>query len=139
MGLGWVLPARRAGGRVNMGEPSAEHGGSLMRESWSMLLTYATALVLVFVLTFHLLLESPLTGKSLEDTLTFGYATGNLAYYKIVFGLLLFAAVLHGFNGARVIVLEWLHPKRAWALNLLVVILMALFLAVGSYTLYAVG
>ncbi len=113
---------------------------SLLNESWSMVLTYASAMVLVFVLTFHLLLQSPLTGKPFEDTLSFGYATGNLIYFKVVFGLLLFAAVLHGLNGLRVIALEWLHPqKRAWLLNLIVVVAMAFFLALGTYTLVAVG
>ncbi|HYC11411.1 MAG TPA: hypothetical protein VEC02_01965 [Nitrososphaerales archaeon] len=112
---------------------------SLMRESWSMLLTYITALILVFVLTIHLLLESPLTGVPLEATLTFGYATGNLMYYKVVFGLLLFAAVIHGINGLRVIAIEWLHPrKKAWLVNLLAVVLIGFFLALGSYTLIAV-
>jgi succinate dehydrogenase / fumarate reductase membrane anchor subunit len=113
---------------------------SLMNESWSMILTYISAMILVFVLTFHLLLQSPLAGKAFEDTLTFGYATGNLVYYKVVFGLLLYAAILHGLNGVRVIVLEWFHPQeKAWLLNLIVVALMAFFLALGSYTLLAVG
>ena len=113
---------------------------SLMNESWNMLLTYATAVVLVFVLTFHLLLQSPLTGAPFESTLTFGYATGHLVYFKLVFGLLLYAAIFHGFNGVRAIALEWLHPqKRAWLLNLVIVALMAFFLALGSYTLLAVG
>ena len=105
-----------------------------------MILTYLTALVLVFVLTFHLLLQSPLTGRSFEETLSFGYATGNLLYFKAVFGLLLFAAVIHGLNGARAVALEWFHPrKRAWLLNLTVVVLMAFFLALGTYTLIVVG
>jgi len=121
-------------------EPVKEQDGSLMKESWNMLVTYATAGVLVFVLTFHLLLHSPLVGKAFEDTLSFGYATGNLVYYQFVFGLLLFAAVIHGFNGIRVMAIEWLHPTRlAWLLNLVVLVLMAFFLAVGTTTLIVVG
>jgi succinate dehydrogenase hydrophobic anchor subunit len=117
----------------------AENRYSLMKESWSMILTYVTAMVLVFVLTIHLLLESPLTGLPLEATLTFGYATGNLVYFKLVFGLLLYAGVIHGLNGLRVIVLEWLHPrKRAWLLNMLAIALMAFFLALGTATLLLV-
>ena len=105
-----------------------------------MIVTYVTAALLVFVLTFHLLLQSPLTGKGFEDTLTFGYATGNMVYYQLVFGVLLVAAVVHGLNGLRVILLEWLHPKRyVWFLNLAVVVLMAVLLAVGSFTLVTVG
>jgi succinate dehydrogenase hydrophobic anchor subunit len=111
-----------------------------MKESWSMLATYITAILLVFVLTLHLLLESPLTGKSLDDTLTFGAATNNMVYYQVVFGLLLFAAIIHGLNGIRAIAVEWLHPKRfRLLLNLIIVALMAFFLAVGTYTLATVG
>jgi len=111
-----------------------------MKESWNMVVTYVTAALLVFVLTFHLLLHSPLSGKAFEDTLSFGYATGNLAYYQVIFGLLLFAAVIHGFNGLRVMVVEWLHPTRlAWLLNVIVFALMAFFLAVGTITLVVVG
>jgi succinate dehydrogenase hydrophobic anchor subunit len=111
-----------------------------MKESWSMILTYITAMVLIFVLTFHFLLQGPLAGKSFEDTLAFGYATGNLISFEVIFGLLLYAAILHGLNGVRVIALEWLHPeKKAWLLNLIVVGLMAFFIALGSYTLLAVG
>jgi succinate dehydrogenase hydrophobic anchor subunit len=113
---------------------------SLINESWNMLLTYVTAMILVFVLTIHFLLQSPLTGSPFESTLTFGYATGNLHYFQVVFGLLLFAAILHGLNGVRVIAMEWLHPrKRVWLLNLVVVALMAFFLALGSYTLVVAG
>ena len=118
----------------------AKQPGTLMKESWSMLVTYITAAVLVFVLTFHLLLESPLVGKTLEDTLTFANATNNLVYYQVVFGLLLFTAVVHGLNGVRVMALEWFHPRnRAWLLNLLILVLMAFFLAVGTITLIRVG
>lgn len=117
----------------------AEQTSGLMKESWSMLVTYVSAMVLVFVLTFHLLLQSPLVGKAFEETLSFNYATENLIYYKVVFGVLLFAAVIHGLNGLRVIAVEWLHPKKlGWLLNLVVVVLMAVFLAVGTFTLLVV-
>jgi len=115
-------------------------GGSLMKESWNMVVTYLTAAILVFVLTFHLLLHSPLTGKALDATLSFGYATGNLTYYQVIFGFLLFAAVIHGLNGIRAMAIEWLHPtRRAWLLNVIVFVLMAFFLAVGTVTLVVVG
>jgi succinate dehydrogenase hydrophobic anchor subunit len=111
-----------------------------MKESWSMILTYITAMVLIFVLTFHFLLQGPLAGKSFEDTLAFSYSRGNLVSFEVIFGLLLYTAILHGLNGLRVIALEWFHPeKKAWLLNLIVVALMAFFLALGSYTLVAVG
>jgi succinate dehydrogenase hydrophobic anchor subunit len=114
-----------------------------MKESWSMILTYITAMVLIFVLTFHFLLQGPLSGmpfEGMKGVLTFGYATTNLINFEVIFGLLLFAAIIHGLNGVRVIALEWFHPeKKAWLLNLIVVALMAFFLALGSYTLLMVG
>jgi succinate dehydrogenase membrane anchor subunit len=139
LGLGRPLPAGRLGSDLSLGEPLEDRGNSLMKESWNMLLTYLTAAALVFVLTFHLLLQSPLVGKAFEDTLSFGVATGNLVYYRVVFGLLLVTAVIHGFNGVRVLVLEWLHPtKMGWLLNLVILVLMAFLLAVGTVTLVVV-
>jgi len=123
-----------------MAGPANVNGGSLMKESWNMVVTYVTAAILVFVLTFHLLLHSPLAGKAFDATLTFGYATGNLAYYQVIFGFLLYAAVIHGFNGIRAMAAEWLHPtRRAWLLDAIVFVLMAFFLAVGTVTLLVVG
>lgn len=111
-----------------------------MKESWNMLVTYITGALLVFVLTFHLLLHSPLMGAAFDDTLLFPNATGNLIDYQVVFGVLLLAAVVHGFNGIRAMAIEWLHPRRfGWLLNLIIVLLMAFFLAVGTTTLIVVG
>jgi len=118
----------------------ARENYSLLKESWGMLLTYITAMVLVVVLTIHLLLESPLTGVQLDATLLFPVAKANLVYFKVVFGLLLYAAVIHGINGLRVIALEWFHPRRSvWLLNLLAILLTGFFLALGSYTLLMVA
>ena len=123
-----------------MTEPVKEKGGSLMKESWNMVVTYVTGALLVFVLTFHLLLHSPLMGMAFDSTLLFPTATSNLVDYQIVFALLLVGAVIHGFNGMRVMVVEWLHPTRfAWLLNLLIIGLMAFFIAVGTVTLLVVG
>jgi len=123
-----------------MTEPFQEKGGSLMKESWNMVVTYVTGALLVFVLTFHLLLHSPLTGMAFDSTLLFPTAKSNLMDYQIVFGLLLVGAVIHGFNGIRVMAVEWLHPTRfSWLLNLIILLLMAFFIAVGMVTLIVVG
>jgi len=109
---------------------------SLMKESWVMLLMYGLGLILIFVLTFHLLLVSPLTGKSFEDNLSYSFVLHNLTYYQIIFGLLLYAATIHGLTGLRVVLIEWLHPgKYEWVINVIIVALMAVLLAVGTYTL----
>jgi len=125
---------------LRMTEPDLDKGGSLMKESWNMVLTYVTGALLVFVLTFHLLLHSPLMGVAFDSTLLFPTVTSNLVEYQIVFALLLVGAVIHGFNGIRVMAIEWLHPtRRAWLLNMIVYALMAFFLAVGTITLMVVG
>ena len=99
---------------------------------------YALALIMVFVLTFHLLLVSPLTGKSFDQVLNYSYVISNLTYYRIVFGLLLYAAVIHGLNGLRIVLIEWLHIRRfQWVVNIIIIILMAILLAFGTYTLIA--
>ncbi len=109
---------------------------SLLKESWNMILMYALALIMIFVLTFHLLLVSPLTGRTFDQVLNYNYVLQNLTYYRIVFGLLLYAAVIHGLNGLRIVIIEWLHVKRfQWAVNIIIVILMAILLAFGTYTL----
>ncbi len=111
-----------------------------MKESWNMAVTYVTGALLVFVLTFHLLLHSPLMGKAFDSTLLFPTVTSNLVEYQVIFALLLVGAVIHGFNGIRVVVVELLHPTRfAWLLNLIIIGLMAFFIAVGTVTLIVVG
>ncbi len=109
---------------------------SLLKESWIMILMYTLALIMVFVLTIHLLLVSPLTGKTFDQVLTYSYVLDNLTYYRIVFGLLLYAAVIHGLNGLRIVLIEWLHIRKfQWIINIIIVILMAILLAFGTYTL----
>ena len=111
---------------------------SLFKESWLMILMYATAIILIFTLTFHILLHSPLTGKAFEATLNFSYVRANLIYYKVPFALVLYAAVIHGMSGLRAVLLEWMHPRRSWIVTFPVAVLLALLLAVGTLTLILV-
>lgn len=113
---------------------------SLLKESWLMVLMYALGIIMIFVLTFHLLLVSPLTGRTFDETLTYSYVVHNLTYYKVVFGILLYAAVIHGMNGLRVVLIEWLHAKRfQWVINAIIVVLIAVLLALGTYTLLLIS
>jgi len=102
-----------------------------------MILIYATALILVIVLPLHLVFVSPLTGKPFEDTLSYSFALHNLTAYQIAFGILLYAAAIHGFLGLRAILIEWLHPDKLGerAINAVIIVLMIIVLAVGTYTL----
>lgn len=104
-----------------------------------MFVHYITAIILAVVLTAHLLLHSPFVGIDLEKTLDFEYVFGNLKGYGMIFGLLLFAAVIHGVNGLRVLLLE-LSQNRGWNVfvNILTVILAVALLAIGLTTLAGV-
>ncbi|MGC8557941.1 MAG: hypothetical protein ACP5NC_02980 [Nitrososphaeria archaeon] len=111
---------------------------SLIKESWTMLLMYALGLIMIFVLTFHLLLVSPLTGRTFAEALSYNYVLHNLTYYQVIFGILLYAATIHGLNGLRIVLIEWLHPgKYQWIINSIIIVLMAVLLALGTYTLIA--
>ena len=99
-----------------------------------MILMYATAIILIFALTFHILLHSPLTGKMFEATLNFGYVRANLIYYRLLFALVVYAAVIHGMSGLRAVLLEWMHPRRSWIVTFPIVMLLAFLLAVGIVT-----
>ncbi len=108
-------------------------------ESWVMLLHYITAIILVVVLTAHLLLHSPFVGLDFESSLNFDVAKSNLQGLSPLFALLVIAAIIHGVNGLRVLLLE-LSQNKGWNVfvNVLAVILAIALLAIGLSTLVGV-
>lgn len=108
-------------------------------ESWVMLLHYITAIILVVVLTAHLLLHSPFVGLDFETSLKFDIAKSNLQGFSPVFALLVIAAVIHGVNGLRILLLE-LSQNKGWNIivNIFVVVLIIALLIVGLSTLAGV-
>ena len=108
-------------------------------ESWVMLLHYITAIILVVVLTAHLLLHSPFAGLDFETSLNFDIARSNLQGFSPLFALLVIAAVIHGVNGLRILLLE-LSQNKGWSVfvNALAVILIIALLALGLSTLFGV-
>ncbi len=101
---------------------------------------YITAIILIFVLGFHLVERvpgiSPLTAKSYEDSLEYEKAIKAYKEYSLVLGLLLVFALFHGLNGVRGILLEW-RQGRTWSLvvNALFWILFLGFTGYGLYTI----
>lgn len=109
-------------------------------ESWVTLIHYITAIVLVVVLAAHLLLHSPFVGMDFEKSLSYDVVKSNLQYLSPVFALLVVAAVVHGINGLRILLLE-LSQNRGWNVfvNVLAVILVIALLVLGLTTLVSVS
>jgi succinate dehydrogenase membrane anchor subunit len=84
-----------------------------MRESRLMLIQYATALAAVMLVTVHLLMQGVLvsysTAISFQQILSI-YGNG---VYAAFLEILLIVVLVHGFNGARIILQE-LRQTLAW-------------------------
>ena len=78
-----------------------------MRESRLMLIQYVTAIAAVALVSVHLLMQGVLVPYSsaidFQHILSFYRSWVNGALLEI----LLFVVVVHGFNGLRIILLEW--------------------------------
>ena len=85
-----------------------------MKESNLMLLQYATAVAAVFLVTYHLLMQGVLVPYL--RAISFPHV---LAQYRSwvdgsLLEVLLIVVVTHGFNGLRVILLEW-RQGASWS------------------------
>ncbi len=78
-----------------------------MRESIVMLIQYVTAIAAVILVTFHLLLQGVIV--PFNQALLFNRVLQ--VYRGVIDGslleILLIVVVVHGFNGLRIILLEW--------------------------------
>ena len=101
---------------------------------------YITAIVLVFVLGFHLLERvpgiSPLTPESYEDSLSYEAVRKAYTSYWWVLAILLLAALFHGLNGVRGILLEW-RQSRGWTIAVNVVVWLA-FIGLAGFGLLTI-
>ena len=119
-----------------MGEVWLEMARSSTINVWQ----YITAIILIFVLAFHLVERvpglTPLSAKSYEDSLDYEKAMKAYKEYSLVLGTLLVVALFHGFNGLRGILLEW-KQGRSWSL-LVNALFWILFLGFTGYGLYTI-
>ncbi|MET1101351.1 MAG: succinate:quinone oxidoreductase [Pyrodictiaceae archaeon] len=101
---------------------------------------YITAIILIFVLSFHLIERvpglSPLGATGYEESVEYEKVKTAYESYGWVLGLLLIVALFHGFNGLRGILLEW-RQGRGWSIfaNALFWILFLGFTAYGLATI----
>jgi succinate dehydrogenase / fumarate reductase, membrane anchor subunit len=106
-----------------------------VRESKIMLIQYATAVVALFLVGLHLLMQGVLvpyeTAISFQRVLSVYRAPIDGSLLEI----LLLAVLAHGFNGLRVILLEWRQTRR-WtrAVNWVVLAALLISMAYGTRT-----
>ncbi len=99
-------------------------------------LQYVTAIFLIFLLTWHLVIRVPwLRGvDSFRDTLAPDKIYRETSTYGILLLIFAYAAVLHGFNGLRGILLEWTSGKYKTLINLTIAVLVIVFAGLATYT-----
>jgi succinate dehydrogenase / fumarate reductase membrane anchor subunit len=82
-----------------------------MRESSLMKVQYLTAVAAVFLVTLHLLMQGVIVPYSTSISFDRVLLLYRSAVYATIWELLLVVVVVHGFNGLRIILLEWRQGK----------------------------
>ncbi|ABM80028.1 hypothetical protein [Hyperthermus butylicus] len=112
----------------------------MARASTLQIWQYITAMILVLVLTFHLVERipgiSPLAAESYEGSLEVEKVQNAYSEYWWILAILLVAALFHGLNGLRGMLLE-MRQGRAWTIfvNVLFWILFIGFTIYGLNTI----
>jgi len=108
----------------------------MVKESKIMLIQYVTAIAAIFLVGIHLLMQGVLvpyvTAISFEKVLANYRSLLNGSLLE----LLLIVVLLHGFNGLRIILLEW-RQSRPWSryVNVFIVIAIAVSIGYGTRTI----
>ena len=97
---------------------------------------YVTAMLLIFLLTWHLLVRVPwFRGvQSFADTLAPEKVYSEIGGYGVLLLLFAYAVVLHAFNGLRGILLEWTSGRYRTLINITIIILIIVFAGLATYT-----
>ncbi len=108
--------------------------------SKKMLLQYLTAILLIFLLTWHLVIRVPwLRGvESFMETLAPDVIYHEISAYGVLLLIFAYATLLHGFNGLRNILLEWTNGKYAGLITVVIVVLLIVFAGLATYTVVGV-
>ena len=109
----------------------------MARASSIQLLQYITAILLLFLVAFHLAERIPwITGVSYEESLKSEYVSRAYSEYGWLLLLLAYAALFHGLNGVRGMLYEW-RPGRARLWDALTIAIFLLFAGIATYTVVA--
>ena len=108
-----------------------------MAASTKSLLQYITGIILVFLLTWHLVLRVPwLRGvDSFAETLApekiYEEVSGLSGVLLLIFA---YAVLYHGFNGLRNVLLEWSGGRYDKVITVVIVVLFIVFAGLATYT-----
>lgn len=107
-----------------------------MKESRLMLIQYYTAIAALVLVTIHLLMQGIIVPYSVAISFERVLEVYRSLIDVAILELLLVSVVIHGFNGLRVILLEW-RQGRAWSrsINLLTMIAVLVTIAYGTRTI----
>ena len=112
-----------------------------MAASRSQLLQYITAILLIILVSWHLASRIPWL-RGAEDfisTMTPDRVYGEISTFGLALLLLAYAALFHGVNGLRIILLE-LHHGAIWdrAVNLAAIATFIVMAAIATHTVLGV-
>lgn len=107
-----------------------------MASKRQLLLQYVTAILLIFLLTWHLVIRVPaLRGVgSFMETLSPNLVYGEISGYGILLLIFAYSVLLHGFNGLRTVLLEWTNGKYNKTITAIIVILFIVFAYLATLT-----
>jgi succinate dehydrogenase hydrophobic anchor subunit len=106
-----------------------------MRESRMMQLQYVTAVLAIGLVTLHLLMQGVLVPYGEAITFQRVLSVYRNAIDGALLEVLLIVVLAHGFNGLRIILLEW-HQSAAWTrgVNWAVLLVTLAMIAYGTRT-----
>jgi len=100
------------------------------------LVQYITGIILVFLLTWHLLVRVPwLRGvDTFRDTLSPELVYREIDGYGILLLIFAYAVLYHGFNGLRNVLLEWTSGRYEKPITAIIIVLFLVFAGLATYT-----
>jgi len=106
------------------------------------LIQYVTAILMILLVSWHLAVRIPwLQGvETFVETMSSDIIYEEISRFWPLLLLLAVVVVIHGVNGVRGILLEWIPDSRLRTLiNMLTVIVILLLLAIALHTLIGVN
>jgi len=103
-------------------------------------LQYVTGIILVFLLTWHLVIRVPwLRGvESFAETLSPEMVYHEISAYGVLLLIFAYATLLHGFNGLRNVLLEWTSGRYKGLITAVIAVLLIVFAGLATYTVVGV-
>lgn len=106
-----------------------------------LLLQYVTAILLIFLLTWHLVIRVPAFRgvDTFMETLSVKLVYGEITSYGVLLLIFAYAVLLHGFNGLRTVLLEWTSGRYSRMITVIIIILFIIFAYLATYTVVGIS